>query len=815
MFKKDKYMKISFNLLKEFVEIPYAPEKLAEILTNTGLEVEHIEKLESVKGGLSGVVVGEVLSCQKHPDADKLKITEVSIGNETLQIVCGAPNVSKGQKVLVATVGCTLFPSPDQPFTIKKAKIRGVESNGMICAEDELGIGKDHDGIMILPEDTVPGTPAASYFKFTEDYIFEIGLTPNRADAMGHLGVARDIAAYRTINENKSINVKAPSCQVIPVNSTIEKIAVEVNSNHCLRYMGIRISGVNVAPSPEWLQQKLRALGVSPINNVVDVTNYVMRELGTPLHAFDTNILGEKIIIRPAHANEKLVTLDKIERKFFGGELLICDEKSPACIAGVMGGIESGVTENTSDIFLESAVFDMVSVRKTARTHGISSDSSFRFERGVDKTLTPIALERACQLILELAGGKPNSQLVDIQKEAYKQQVVCFEPKEINNLLGTDISDDLLESILVSLDFEVDKKHTEWSVKVPLYRIDVERTCDIAEEVLRIYGFNNVKLPDRMSMSVQTQAGVDEMTIKSKITEFLVANGFIEVMNNSLTKGTYFDDLSLLSKEKSNAVRLINPLSQELEFLRISLIPGLLENITYNQNRQSVDLKFFEFGKSYHKNHESYTENRWLTLAITGHKNEENWINRKETIDFYFVKGIAEKLLIRLGIKTKVTYNNLDDLTFSDGLSGTAQNKELIKIGKLIKECQAYFDIKNPVFFIEFNWDHLLQVIQQVKISFNELPKSFVVRRDFSLLLNKSVQYKEIAQLALSIDKSLLKNVNLFDVYEGEKLAQDKKSYAVSFHFQDGDRTLTDQEIDTVMERIKLALESKLEAQLR
>lgn len=808
-------MKISYNWLKEFVDFSFTPEELSEILTNTGLEVEGIEKIEAVKGGLAGVIVGEVMSCTKHPDADKLNVTEVFTGSETLQIVCGAPNVAQGQKVLVATVGCTLYPTPEEPFTIKKAKIRGVESNGMICAEDELGIGKDHNGIMVLPKETQPGTLASSYFNFSDDYIFEIGLTPNRADAMGHIGVARDIAAYQSFHLKKKSIVNNPIVDKIEFPTKNDEVKVSILDDNCLRYIGVKISGITVSPSPEWLQQRLRSIGVAPINNIVDVTNYVMRELGTPLHAFDAKKLGNKIVVRTANQNETLITLDKIQRTFKGGELVICDDNSPVCIAGVLGGFESGVTQDTTEIFLESAVFDMTSVRKTARLHGINSDASFRFERGVDKTLTELAIRRACQMIVELSGGTIVTSLIDQTKVPYHQNKITFSPKEINTILGTNISDADLEGILSSLDFEITKENALWTAIVPFYRIDVERTCDLAEEVLRIYGFNNVVIPERMTMSVQTQSGINGHQVKSTTSEFLVANGFIEAMNNSLTKSNYFKDISYFKQQAPKAVQLLNPLSQELEFLRTSLVPGLLENITYNQNRQAVDLRFFEFGKSYSTNENGYQEKNWLTLVVTGRKNEENWVNGSELTDFYFTKGIAEKLLIRLGLSSKLEYQYNENSLFSEIAIGSIHKKELLTIGKLNHDVQYFFDIKKPVFIVELDWEVLIEILGTVKIQFKELPKTFVVRRDFSLLLNKSVKFTEIEKIASQIDKKLLRNINLFDVYEGDKLDKNKKSYAVSFYFQDDERTLTDKEIDGVMEKIRISLEERLSAQLR
>ena len=808
-------MKISLDWLKEFIDLTLSPEEIASILTSTGLEVESFEKLEIVKGGLNGVVIGEVVSCKKHHDADKLKITEVFIGYETLQIVCGAPNVSKNQKVLVATVGSTLYPSPDAPFSIKKSKIRGVESNGMICAEDELGVGNDHNGIMVLPNDVIPGTKASEYFNFSSDYIFEIGLTPNRSDALGHLGVARDIAAYLTYHNKEAVSLKKPP--ITSLNSIINnnKLKVEVIDSNCLRYMGIRVSNVSILPSPEWLQQRLRSIGVAPINNVVDITNFVMRELGTPLHAFDSKVIGNHIVVRTAKNNEKLTTLDKQNRIFNGTEMLICSDKSAACIAGVMGGIESGVSNETKEIFLESAVFDMVSIRKTARLHGINSDASFRFERGVDRSLTEMALLRACYLILEIAGGQISSELIDIQKEKINEKYISFNPEEINQLLGTTISHDDIEKILISLDFVITKDKNDWNVKIPIYRIDVERVCDIAEEVLRIYGFNNVEVPEKMAISIQEQKGIDEFKVRGIISEFLVSKGFAEAMNNSLSKKDYYNKLLFYQESKDQAVKLLNPLSQDLEILRQSLIPGLLENISFNQNRQSNDLKLFEYGNTYHRISNDYRENNWLTIVMTGKKHEENWINNSNLTDFFYVKGIAENLMSRLGFLNKLEFINAEDSHFSSCLSGVFLRNEILKIGQLSLDYQKYFDLKNTVFVININWKNLIDALNTIRITFKELPKSFVVRRDFSLLLDKKIEFSEIQSIAKKTEKNILKKVNLFDVYEGEKLEKNKKSYAVSFHFQDGDKTLKDNEVDSIMEKIRSALEKQLGAQLR
>lgn len=801
-------MKISYNWLKEFVDFSFTQEELSEILTNTGLEVESVEKIEAVKGGLAGVIVGEVMSCTKHPDADKLNVTEVFTGNETLQIVCGAPNVAQGQKVLVATVGCTLYPTPEEPFSIKKAKIRGIESNGMICAEDELGIGKDHNGIMVLPKETQPGTLASSYFNFSDDYIFEIGLTPNRADAMGHIGVARDIAAYQNFHLKKKSIVNNPIVDKIEFPTKNDEVKVSILDDNCLRYIGVKISGITVSPSPEWLQQRLRSIGVAPINNIVDVTNYVMREFGTPLHAFDAKILGNKIVVRTANQNETLITLDKIQRTFKGGELVICDDNSPVCIAGVLGGFESGVSQNTTEIFLESAVFDMTSVRKTARLHGINSDASFRFERGVDKTLTELAIKRACQLITELTGGKIATSLIDQTKVPSHQNKITFSPKEINTILGTNISNADLEGILSSLDFEITKENDLWTAIVPFYRIDVERTCDLAEEVLRIYGFNNVNITDRMKISIPKNGIKD---CKKSIASFLVNNGFYEAINNSMISSSLknlFNSRQFSYKE----IALLNPLSNELDMLRMSLLPGLLENIKHNQNRQNNNLRLFEFGKAYYKSNNNYVERNLITAVVTGNKMEENWINSKNEVNFYYLKGIVENVLAQLSTENSFltqTENN-EDLFY--GIKFLINGRTIGEIGKIHESILKHYSIKKSVYYFEFDTDELNEIYNQNTIKYKELPKTFQLRRDLSILIKNSVTFDEIKSALFEVENVILKNVNLFDVYKDETIPDGYISYSISLWFQHQEKTLTDKIIDSLMIKIMNCLENKYDA---
>jgi len=805
-------MKISYNWLKEFVDFSFTPEELSEILTNTGLEVEGIEKIEAIKGGLAGVIVGEVMSCTKHPDADKLNVTEVFTGSETLQIVCGAPNVAQGQKVLVATVGCTLYPTPEEPFTIKKAKIRGVESNGMICAEDELGIGKDHNGIMVLPIETQPGTLASSYFNFSDDYIFEIGLTPNRADAMGHIGVARDIAAYQSFHFKKKSSVKNPNSDKVSFPPISDELKTSILDDNCLRYIGVKISGITVSPSPEWLQQRLRSIGVTPINNIVDVTNYVMRELGTPLHAFDAKKVGNKIVVRSANQNETLITLDKIQRTFKGGELVICDENSPVCIAGVLGGFDSGVSQNTKDIFLESAVFDMTSVRKTARLHGINSDASFRFERGVDKTLTELAIRRACQMIVELSGGTITTSLVDQSKVTFCKNKISFSPEEINSILGTYISDADLEGILSSLDFEITKENYLWTAAVPLYRIDVERTCDIAEEVLRIYGFNNVDISDSMKISIP-KIGINDC--RKRISSFLVNQGFFEAMNNSMISSSVRTFFTSQDNSNLNDITVLNPLSKELGVMRFSLLPGLLENLKHNQNRQNTNLRLFEFGKTYSKLNNEYFERNLISGIVTGNKMEENWINSKSEVDFYYLKGIIENILSQLSPKNTSISNSQYHSNSSVGLLYIINGRTIGQIGIMDNSILNHYSIKKPVYYFEFDIDELNQLFNNNSLNYKELPKAFYLRRDISIIIKNSVTFEEIKNTSFGVENRILIDVNLFDVYKDKNIPDGYKSYSISYLFQHEEKTLTDNYVDSIISKIMNSIEKTFDAKRR
>jgi phenylalanyl-tRNA synthetase beta chain len=810
-------MKISFNWLKKYIDIDISVEEARQILTDTGLEVESIEKIEAVKGGLEGVVIGKVLTCEKHPDADKLKVTTVDIGTETLQIVCGAPNVAAEQTVVVATVGCTLHPKPDEPFKIKAAKIRGVESFGMLCAEDELGIGESHAGIMVLPNDLKIGSNVATYLDLEDDYQLEIGLTPNRADAMGHIGVARDLLAYLNFHKKNNLKINWPQIKELkPTSNFPINIKIEDNQN-CSRYCGVTITNVNVAPSPEWLQKSLRAVGLNPINNVVDITNFVMRELGTPLHAFAADLLSGNIVVKQAVKDSKFITLDGVERTLCGEELMISNGKDDLCIAGVFGGLTSGIKSETKNIFLESAVFNSVSVRKTARLHGLNTDASFRFERGVDSELTFYALQRAANLIVEITGGSIAMTAKDLKTEVFANRIsIKINLDRVNKLIGHCVSKVQQLSILQDLDFIIlSENGNEIELEIPSYRIDVTREADVAEEILRIYGFNNIPLPERWHLAINSKKSIDRNKIQGTISELLVSKGYFEVLNNSLTKTAYSETFEGNNLKSERNVRLINPLSQDLEVMRQTLVFGLLENILRNQNRQNSNLKLFEFGKSYQLYSSGYQETNALAIAITGSKYQELWNSDKDLVSYYTLKGIVKSLFDRLGLFEQLQFRNIENDLFSDGEKCSILRKDVLEIGLASQKLLEHFDIKNPVYFALINWDQVIESLKIVNINFKELPKTFAVRRDFSLLLNKETKYGELKEVALNCDKKLLREVNLFDVYEGKHLEAGKKSYAMSFTFQDQERTLTDSEIDLIMNKIKTSFEEKFGAVLR
>ncbi len=813
-------MKVSYNWLKKYIQTHLSPEDLGKILTDTGLEVESIEKIEAIEGGLQGVVIGQVLTCEKHPDADKLNVTTVTTGKEELQIVCGAPNVAAGQKVVVATVGTTLYPTPGEAFHIKKAKIRGVESFGMLCAEDELGIGHSHAGIIVLPENIQIGTAASAYFDLSDDYQIEIGLTPNRADAMGHIGVARDIKAALNFHQKSNLSIQWPTADSVVVTGNLPiQITIE-NQEDCLRYCGVSMDNVQVAPSPEWLQKALRSVGLNPINNIVDISNFVMRELGTPLHIFDAKALNGKVHVRSAKTNETILTLDHVERKLIGTELMITNGEEALCIAGVLGGATSGVSNETTQIFIESALFDAVNIRKSARLHGLNTDASFRFERGVDPSLTMYALQRCVQLIQEIAGGQVGMEPFDWKGNIPKNKQISISLSRINLLIGCEIDKESIFNILSNLDILVlEENGDELSIEIPAYRVDVTREADVIEEILRIFGFNLVPIPEKWNLSLPIAPKINKDQLQRSIAEILVGKGFSEVMNNSLTKSSYVSQLGMGQLHDEHSVRMLNPLSQDLDVMRQSLLFGLLENIERNQNRQSPNLRMFEFGKTYAKYSNGYAESSQLIVCMTGQAHSDNWLTPekgKETLVSYFqLKGLVMGLLERLGFTGQLQEKELKSQLFADGQTIELHKKTVAECGWATPEQLNAFGIKNPVYYAIIQWDQLLDLLNRVKIEYSELPKSFAIRRDFSLLLDKHIHFAELRQTAMQADKKLLKSVGLFDVYEGKNLEEGKKSYALSFILQDGDRTLTDQEIDSCMSKIQANLEKECGATLR
>ncbi len=808
-------MKISYNWLKQFIKIDWTPEQTSELLTDLGLEVEGIEVYQSVKGGLEGVVVGEVLTCIQHPNADKLKITTVNIGEvEPLQIVCGAPNVAAGQKVPVATIGTTLYTEAGEAWTIKKGKIRGEESHGMICAEDELGLGKSHDGIMVLDDDLKVGTPAAAIFEVENDQVFEIGLTPNRADAMSHLGTARDLKAGLV---QKEINLEfiTPSVSAFHVDTRTLRIDVDVkNKELAPRYCGITISGITVKPSPMWLQHRLKAIGLKPINNIVDATNYVLHDLGQPLHAFDAlKIAGNKIEVKTLPAGTKFTTLDGIERILHEDDLMICDAEKPMCIAGVFGGIHSGVTETTTSIFLESAYFNPVGIRKSAKRHALNTDASFRFERGIDPNITEYALKRAAILIKEVAGGEISSEIIDVYPNKIEDFQVRLSFENAAKLIGEEIPKEIIKRILTSLEIKVNNvTETGLGLMVPAYRNDVTREADIIEEILRVYGYNNIKTTEKLNASISNSSRFEDYKIQNIVGNLLAAQGFYEILSNSLTTPNY-TNFSEQLKEEHN-IHILNPLSGDLSVLRQSLLFSGLEAISFNINRKKADLKLFEFGKTYHGYNDKREEYKHLSVFITGNQNAENWNSANRKSDFFYLKGYITSILERLGI-SRFNETPIDNDLFSEGLSFGLGKMKLVDLGLIKKPILKHFDISQEVLFANFNWDAILDVVKRNSISFKTIAKYPEVRRDFALLVDDNVSFESIYKIAKQSEKQLLKSVNLFDVYQGQNLPAGKKSYAVSFTLQDENKTLTDKQIDKIMNSLQTQFETQLGAELR
>ena len=807
-------MKISYNWLKQFINIDLKSEDTAEVLTDLGLEVEGVEKFESLKGGLEGVVIGHVLTCTQHTNADKLKVTTVDIGKGApIQIVCGASNVAVGQKVPVATIGTKLYDKEGDSFEIKKGKIRGEESHGMICAEDELGLGDSHEGIMILDSSLVPGTPAAKVFKIETDEVFEIGLTPNRADAMSHWGVARDLRAGLIQRDGKQYELITPSVNKFQVEKRTFKIDVKVNNPKLTpRYCGITISGITVKPSPEWLKNKLKAIGLTPKNNIVDATNYILHELGQPLHAFDASKINGNIIVDTVPSGTKFTTLDGIERSLNDEDIVICDSQGPLCIAGVFGGLNSGVSESTNVIFLESAYFNPVSIRKTAKRHGLSTDASFRFERGIDPEITDYALKRAAILILEVAGGEITSDLIDINNSKNEDFSVVLNFENVTKIIGQAIPKETIKNILVSLDIKVTSvSDSSLGLIIPAYRVDVQREIDVIEELLRVYGYNNINFTNKVNATVSNSGRTEDYKVQNTIGNQLTSLGFHEMMANSLTTPDYVK-LSENLKEDFN-VLILNPLSNDLSAMRQSLLFSGLEAVSFNINRRNTDLKLFEFGKTYHKLPSGFDEPKHLSLFTTGNRLDESWTNAQKPSDFFLFKGYINNILSRLGINNIQTKPISNDV-FAEGIAFANGNNVLVEFGTVKKTILKHFDIKQEVFYADFDWNTVLKSISN-KIKFVEIPKYPVVRRDLALLIDDSVAFENIYNIARQTEKALLKEITLFDVYVGKNLPEGKKSYAVSFTLQDESKTLTDSQIEKIMSKLQNNLQTQLGAKLR
>jgi phenylalanyl-tRNA synthetase beta chain len=818
-------MKISYNWIKDYLKLDLDPHKLSEILTGIGLEVEGVEEWESVRGGMKGVLIGEVLTCKKHPDADKLSVTTVNIGlPEPLHIVCGAPNVAAGQKVPVATVGTTVFKG-DQSLEIKKSKIRGEFSEGMICAEDELGLGTGHEGIMVLDSNAKPGTPASEYFGIEHDTVYEIGLTPNRIDSGSHYGVARDLAAYLNLNTGNYFKVVRPLVDNFkPDNNSSGFEVIIENKVDCPRYTGITISDVKIAESPEWMKTRLRSVGLNPINNVVDITNFVQLEIGQPLHAFDADkITGKKVIIKNLPDKSKFATLDEVERSLSGRDLMICNEEEGMCIAGVFGGIKSGVTSTTKNIFLESAHFNPVSIRKTSKRHGLQTDASFRFERGTDPNITIWALKRAAMLMKEIAGGKITSEIIDVYPEIIENVKTEVSYRNIDRLIGKHIEKDTVRKILGLLDIAILNEESDiLHLEIPAYRVDVKLEADVIEEILRIYGYNNVEINSHVNSTLTYNDKPDKENVINTVSDLLSANGFAEIMCNSLNPASWYEENS--DFDTRQLVRLANPLSSDLNAMRQSLIYGGLNSVLWNINRQCYDLKFYEFGNCYFKvsaEHsvpvvDDYNERTSLDLFITGKTGRENWNHKTNPTDFFHIKSATEMVLSRLGIDASSLMNGESTKKyFAESITYTQNNRVAAETGRISKSYLAKFDIGQDVYYSHIDWDYILKMIRKNVISYSELPKYPSVRRDLAMLLDKGIKFGQIKEIAFKTERNVLQEVGLFDVYESDTLGTNKKSYAVSFILRDNLKTMTDKNIEKVMNNLIRAFETELNAKIR
>jgi phenylalanyl-tRNA synthetase beta chain len=807
-------MTISYKWLSEYLPVTVEPERLSRILTSIGLEVESLDKYEEAKGGLKGLVIGEVIHTEKHPNADKLTLTKVNVGAaEPLSIVCGAPNVATGQKVVVAPVGTTIYPTSGEPLTMKLAKIRGAESMGMICAEDEIGMGDSHAGIMVLPADLKPGTPAADYFKPYDDFIYEIGLTPNRMDAMSHWGVARDVCAYLSHHDKKDLKPKLPNSNGFKTDNTSLKIQVKIeNEKACPRYSGVSIANVKIGESPKWLQQRLKSIGLRPINNIVDITNFIQHETGQPLHAFDADkIGGQTVIVKNLPEGTPFVTLDEKERKLSSEDLMICDDKEGMCIAGVFGGLHSGVTTDTKNIFLESACFDGITIRKTSFRHGLRTDAATRFEKGTDISATVNVLKRAANLIKEICGGEIASDVIDIYADKLEKAQVAIKYHYLKKLSGKNYHPDTVKGILGSLGFEIVKEGIdELRVAVPYHKPDISLPADLVEEVLRIDGLDNVEIPDAITITPSTEDHYAVSVYREKAANYLTGLGFFEIMTNSITNSAYFSDTEL-----EGSVKMLNNLSAELNILRPFMLETGLEAISHNLNRRNYDLRFFEYGKTYHTTGSGkYAEPEHLCLYITGKNQEDSWRGKGAASDFYVIKGAVNNLLQLLGVES-LNWQLLDHPKFEAGLEGSLNGQVVVQVGAVHKTSLTRFDIKQPVFFADLNWDILSKSAAAFKPAFKAIPKFPAVQRDLAIVVGRQLTYGEVEKAVQKIKLNKLQAVNLFDIFESDKLGNDKKSMAISFTFLDEEKTLTDKEIDGWMNKIMTTLEKELAAEIR
>jgi phenylalanyl-tRNA synthetase beta chain len=819
-------MNISYKWLKEYIDCDLTPQEVCSALTSTGLEVDSLEEVQSIKGGLNGLFVGKILTCEPHPNSDHLHITTVDLGRENpSQIVCGAPNVAAGQKVIVADVGCVLY-NGDDSFTIKKSKLRGVESFGMICAEDEIGIGTDHNGIIVLSDDATVGQPAADYYHIENDWLIEIDITANRADALSHYGVARDLYAWLIQNGYKT-NLHRPSCDAFSVDNHDLPIDVTINNTEaCKRYACISITGCEVKESPDWLQARLKIIGLRPINNIVDITNYIMMSYGQPLHCFDADMVtGNHIIVKDNNSGKKFITLDGVEHILGEHDLAICNANEPMCIAGVFGGKGSGTYENTKNVVLESAYFHPTWIRKSARRHGLSTDASFRFERGIDPNGTIYALKQAAIMCKELTGGKISMDIKDVYPNPIEDVNVNLNYDYINNLIGKEIGKDTIKSIVNSLEMNIiNEDENGIDLTVPAYRVDVQRPCDVVEDILRIYGYNNVEIPTQLKSSLVIQGDEDQnLKRENLVGEQLVGCGFNEILNNSLTKFAYYDNLNEYPDYK--CVKIMNPLSSDLNVMRQTLLFGGLESIVRNVNRKNANLRFFEFGNCYsyisekqNKENpiEAYNEKKHLGLWLTGKRVFGSWLHPDEDNSIYEIKAHVINIFKRLGISNNdFTVDKSNNNIFTEGLIYSKNGKVIAELGIISKAITDKFDISNEVYYADINWTEITKATQKKTISYKEISKFPSVSRDLALLIDKNIEFSKIEQIAIQTDKKYIKKVELFDVYEGKNLPANKKSYAVNFILQDEKKTLNDKQIDAIMKKLIANLKSNLGAELR